>query len=355
MTSQNIKILTCGNHPSINGGITSVILQILSYDWKKYNIEMDFIPTYYGGNAVKKIIGFMLAYCKLVFKFLTNKPNIVHIHMSYKGSFYRANYIQRLCKRFGIKTIIHLHGSMFKKWYDSIDEYEQDKVRKLFETADTTIVLGDKWYEAVSYISPKANIVILNNAVHISDKNISWNKDCFKVLFMGVLIERKGVNDLIETAKLLKDRNRIEGIKFVIAGSGTDENILKKKVSDYGLNSFVEFVGWVSGENKEKYYLDSQVFILPSYNEGLPVAILEAMSYGMPIITTDVGDISSAVTNEENGYIVEPGDVKEMANHIYELYSSKNDFIKMASKSKECARSKFSDDVFFDKLRVIYC
>lgn len=354
MSLHSIKVLTCGNHPKINGGITSVISQIRSYDWKQQNIDMDFIPTYYGGNAVNKTMGFIIAYLQLVFRFITNKPDIVHVHMSYKGSFYRASIIQRLSKKFGIKTIIHLHGSTFKDWFDSIDKAEQDKVKYLFESANATIVLGDKWYKIVRDIAPKANLTILNNAVHISEKNASWDDNCFKVLFMGVLIERKGVSDLIEAAKILKEQNRLGNIRIVIAGTGSDEDFLKKKVSDYCLENFVEFAGWVSGDLKEKYYLDSQMLVLPSYNEGLPVAILEAMSYGMPIISTNVGDIELAVKDSENGYLINPGDIDAIAKCIDLISSSKDKYCRMANKSKQLARSLFSDKVFFDKLITIY-
>ena len=354
MKLQNVKVITCGNHPKVNGGITSVISQILSYDWKTHGITMDFIPTYYGGNLVKKFFGFVYAYIKLSYRFTTNKPDFVHIHMSYKGSFYRAYRIQKLCEKRGIKTIIHLHGSTFKDWYDSINDSQKEKVKLLFETASTTIVLGNKWYRVIHDIAPKANIMILNNAVHIPDKSVTWDNNCFKILFMGVLIERKGVSDLIDAIDILRNQNLLHNMKFLIAGTGNDETALRKKVIQYGIESYVEFVGWVLGKEKEKYYLDSQVFILPSYNEGLPVAILEAMSYGLPVIASDVGDVSTAVLNDENGYLIKPGDASSMAKYIYQLSTSRSKYEAMSTKSRELAETMFSDELFYEKLCSTY-
>ena len=109
--SERIKIITCGNDAQVNGGITSVISQILDYNWNEKNIDMKFIPTYYGGNPLKWGIKYIGALVKLIKEFIVDKPLAVHIHMSYKGSFYRANIIAKLCQICDVKTIIHLHGS----------------------------------------------------------------------------------------------------------------------------------------------------------------------------------------------------------------------------------------------------
>lgn len=349
-----VKVLTCGNHPSVNGGITSVISQILSFDWNKSNVEMKFHPTYYGGNVIRKTLGFVIAYFLLLLRLTFDRPDIVHIHMSYKGSFYRANMINKLCKKRGVKTIIHLHGSTFKDWFDSINDNEKKKVKALFETTDATIVLGNKWNNVVKEIAPNAHTLILNNAVHISEKNISWNDNCFKILFMGVLIQRKGVVDLLEAVNNLKSTGQFDNKKLVIAGVGKEEEALKKYVIENQLEDYIDFAGWVSGNDKEKYYLDSQCFILPSYNEGLPVAILEAMSYGLPIIATDVGDVSQAVNNHINGFLIKPGSIKEIEASIIELSSSKEKFEMMSKKSKEIAIDSFSEVYFFEKLEELY-
>jgi len=338
-----VKVLTCGNHPKINGGITSVIAQIRAFDWKNENISMSFVPTYYGNNVILMIIGFIVAYIRIIKKILLDRVEIVHIHMSYKGSFYRAMIINNLCKKLCVKTIIHLHGSTFKNWYDGLDDKEKLRVKQLFETANATIVLGHKWKKVVSDIAPNANIFVVNNSVEIPEKTVDWNNSHFGILFMGVLIE---------SIKLLRDLNQIGNMKLTIAGSGKEENRLIGLVNKYNLSQYVEFAGWVSGKDKEKYYRDNQLFVLPSYNEGLPMSILEAMSFGMPIIATDVGDVSCAV--DENGFLIKPGDIKGLSDRILKIYSSKHLFITMSKKSRELAIKNFSNSQFFNELRTIY-
>ena len=95
---KKIKVLMIGNHQSVKGGITSVIQQLLSFDWDSVGVEMKFIPTYIEASGIKKIAYFIRAYMNIEKEMRRNKPDIVHIHMSYRGSFYRKYAIHKLCK-----------------------------------------------------------------------------------------------------------------------------------------------------------------------------------------------------------------------------------------------------------------
>lgn len=94
-----IKVLMIGNDSSVHGGITSVITQLLKHDWKKENVQMDFIPTYVDRNLFLKFCFFIYSYFRIKKYLKIKRPDIVHIHMSYKGSFYRAYLIHKLCIR----------------------------------------------------------------------------------------------------------------------------------------------------------------------------------------------------------------------------------------------------------------
>ena len=116
------RVLMVGNHPSAKGGITSVISQLLAHDWDADGIEMRFIPTYIEAGALKKSLFFAAAYVRICGEMLFHRPDVVHMHMSYKGSFRRKYLIHKLCRRFGVRDVVHLHGSEFQKWYDASDE-----------------------------------------------------------------------------------------------------------------------------------------------------------------------------------------------------------------------------------------
>ncbi|SCP96235.1 glycosyltransferase family 4 protein [Anaerobium acetethylicum] len=347
-----VKVLMVGNDSSVKGGITSVITQMLSHDWVADGVEMKFIPTYIEANNFKKIIFFEKAYSKIKTEIKTNKPDVVHIHMSYKGSFTRKFLIHKLCRNNGIPDIIHLHGSEFKKWYDSSNQKKQKEIRTLLKEASAFIVLGEKWNKVIKEIEPTTNTVVVNNTVHIPEETVKWAEP-LNILFLGVLIKRKGVSDLLKATKLLKDDLGNNKFKIIIAGSGAEEENLKNEFEELKIDDVVNFVGWTDGEKKQKLLRECQMLVLPSYNEGLPIAILEAMSYGMPIVATDVGDISSAVIDGDNGYLVDPGDVKQLTNAIKKLINI-DEFTKLSVGSKSICYNNFSDSLYFKRLLDLY-
>jgi len=123
---------------------------------------------------------------------------------------------------------------------------------------------------------------------------------------LGKVGEGKGIFDLIET--VYKNQNFFtEKIEIMIGGDGEIDR-LKQEIKEYRLEETIKYIGWVSGTKKDKLLANADVYLLPSYNEGLPISILEAMSYKKPIISTDVGGISTIVKNGFNGFLIEAGD-----------------------------------------------
>ena len=348
------KVLMVGNHPSVKGGITSVINQLLEHDWSAYNIEMCFIPTYSETNNIKKTLFFFVAYIKILSVFLFQRPDVVHMHMSYKGSFKRKYMLHRLCRCFKIRDVIHLHGSEFEKWYLASDTALQAKIRRLLFESSVFVVLGEKWNQTIKRIEPETNTVVVSNTVCIPREKITWNGEDKQILFLGVLIRRKGVDDLLQAIAQLVQSNRDVGMKFVIAGSGEEESALRRKSKELGLDDFVSFLGWTQGKEKDKLFLKSHLLVLPSYNEGLPISILEAISYGMPVVATDVGDISSAVMEGKNGYLIQPGDINGLADRIEQVFASISDYQAMSQESRKLAEQRFSDATYFAQMKACY-
>lgn len=351
---KKIKVLIVGSDSSVKGGITSVIDRFLNYKWDDIDIEL--LPTYIEGSKIKRVLFFFRAIAKYIKKLMKNDFDIAHIHMSYKGSFYRKYLIVKMSNLFKRTTILHLHGSEFEIFYNKSNKIIKRLIRDIFECCDSVIVLGKVWESVVKEIAPKSNINIFNNAVNIPDYRVEWNEDKINILFLGVLIKRKGIYELIEAIKVLNQEGTIKekGLNFVIGGSGPEEERIKEIISDYNLEHCVQMSGWVNGALKEKLLKKSQVFILPSYNEGLPMAILEAMSYGIPVISTNVGSIAEVVKEGITGTLIKKGNVEEI---IYSINNEISDVISWNKKSKMCKEiieNNFSENIYFENIRNLY-
>lgn len=351
-----LRVITVGNAPSVKGGITSVISQILSHNWNEQGIEMSFIPTFEGGNTVRKVWAFIKGYLQLQKACKKGLVDVVHIHMSHNGSFTRKYIIHKLCKKYGVADIIHLHSSGFVEFYDNSDESRKGKIRELLTGCNCVVALGKEWEQRVKRIAPKAKIQVMNNTVHIPEICTNQNSDCINFLYLGVLVKRKGVIDLLKAIKNLKDNGILDEKKvaFNIGGTGECEDELKNYVKENSLTSHVNFLGWVAGEEKAKQLQANQVLVLPSYNEGLPIAILEAISYGMPVVATNVGSVEEAVHDGVNGFLYQAGDVDALTESLRRMICSPEFRIKMADASRMLARNEFNDTQYFDSLDTLY-
>lgn len=354
MKKNKVKILIVGSDLSVKGGITSVIERFLKNKWN--HIEVELHPTYVEGSILKKIIFFFKSIIDYTFKVIKKDFDIAHIHMSYKGSFFRKWIVVKISKTFNRKIVLHLHGSEFEVFYNSSSKIVKNMIKSIFEDSDRVIVLGEKWEHIIRSISKNAKIEIFNNAVEIPKEKVTWCNNEINILFLGVLIKRKGVYDLIESIRILKNNGTIDNKKlnFIIGGAGSEEKQINELINKYKLHECVEMKGWVSGQLKKELIKKAQLFILPSYNEGLPMAILETMSYGMPVISTDVGSISEVVKNNYTGFLIKPGEKENMASLITEIIGDQFEWEKMSQNCKNEIFTKFNENVYFKDIENLY-
>lgn len=347
-----IRILICGSSRMEKGGMNSVIEQLMGHKWNK-KLQISYLATHISGNAIKKAIFFGKAYIRLYCLIIRNKFDMIHIHMSYKGSFYRKYWIAKLCNRYHKKVILHLHGSEFKDFYYSGGRTLQNKVAELFSIVDCTIALGEAWKNFILSIAPKAYVRVISNAIPMPEYAIRKRHENVVFLFLGALIPRKGVMDLLIVANQLV-LSGMNHFTVLIAGDGEERARLKQYCRKNGLDKNVKFLGWVDHFRKKELFSKSDVFVLPSYNEGLPIAILEAISYGLPVISTNVGSIQEAVIDGKNGYLYNPGNIDKLGDYIKIMIEDKENWEIFSKYSRKIAEESFSEEKFFHEIEKVY-
>lgn len=349
------RIMMVGNAKCVKGGITTVISFLRRHDWKNDGILVKFIPTYISNNNLIEILFYAAAYIRILFTMIIWKPNLVHIHMSYRGSFKRAYYIYKLAKICRIRIIVHLHGSEFKKWYYECNLKTREKITRLITDSNYFVVLGEKWKSFIYDIAPKANIIVARNTVEFPVERAVYDSDKCIFTFTGVLIKRKGVDILLDAiSKCMLDK-KCQHYKFYIAGVGEEELSLKTKTNDMQLGGSVSFLGWVNDLERKELLCESRALILPSYNEGLPMSILEALSFGVPVIATSVGSIGEAIKNGHNGFMVDAGNSDMLAECIKKIgMMDEKKWGTMSNNSRDVILEKFSSKKYIDTFKSIY-
>lgn len=348
-----MKILMCGNHSRNNGGMTTIIRQINAFNWTDKGIELRFIPTYYPGNFFKKFFYFGQAFLKIVLCLITWQPNSIHTHLSSGASILRNRIICYFAHLFNVKTIVHMHGSQFRDYYMWQDERSKKGIINFLKDADLLIVLGNKWREFILDICPKSNVFVLNNSVEIPKKITRNRKEIFCILYSGVLIDRKGIIYLLEALKKMIE-NGENKVFLKIAGSGEKQEELQNYCINNDINNYVDFLGWVDTKKMNNLYQWADVLVLPSFNEGLPMAIIEAMANALPIVATDVGSVAEAVIDNYNGFLCTKGSAESLYEKIKRLYESEDTLFCFSENSYRLAKDKFALSVFYEKLAKIY-
>lgn len=207
-------------------------------------------------------------------------------------------------KMFGIPFMLYILGS---DWYIARDKRFQGQMFRFgIRRCGTLITQSHVIERDVLERFPEATIEVIPNGLTLPDKRSKGDK----IVYLGRLVEVKGVRYLIEAVKGIPDCPEV-----IIAGAGPEGKTLKEMAA--GMN--IRFVGRVL--NIEDVFMESGIFVLPSLSEGLPQAMLEAMSYGIPVIATTVGGVPDVVEHGRTGFLIEPGNPGEIRKYLEMLLS----------------------------------
>ncbi len=323
------------------GGIDSVIQGYVDnglFDNKKHTR----IASHQGKSKWHDLYLFISVTFKLLYLCIKEKDLILHCHMSYKGSFFRKLLFVAIAKVLKHKSIVHLHGSEFKDYYANSGSLRKKLIIWLIKSVDEFVVLSDSWQEFILSIADRKTLVI-NNYVDI--EKIDLKRKANQILFLGAFIQRKGIYDLIKAVSKLPDDCHLH-----ICGAGENEEV-QQLTDQLAMNTSITNHGWVNAEQKTQLLSECSVFILPSYNEGLPMVIIEAMACEIPIISTPVGGIPEVIIEGETGYLVEPGDIDAITKKLNYVLTCDS---QVTSKAKEYYSVHFSSKTVLPKWEYLY-
>jgi glycosyltransferase involved in cell wall biosynthesis len=356
-------VLIIGAYPPPYGGIGVFVRDLLNSPVKDH-FNLLFLRTAKRTSKKKPFLKKFAREIKDAFslvRYLLKDKNIkiVHIHTSSYLGFWRYSIHVLISKMFGKPVILHIHGAEFDKFYNMQNMIGKLYIRIVFNVVDKIIVLSSIWKNFYSHFVPQSKLRVVPNAIYVESFKIRQHAskdDEVKFLFLSNLERRKGVNEILQTAdSIFSTDEKTKKIHFSFVGRPMEEEV------QAGLKNFIrkypDKISWTKYvTNKEKIDIlsNSDVFLLPSYAEGLPISILEAMAAGLSIISTPVGSISEVIKNGENGFLIPPGDADTLKEKILELASNKDLRKEIGERNSELVKEKYSWNKIAEKIMEVY-
>lgn len=343
LSSPYKNILYVGpDHRNHRGGIGAV-LSIYSRNITPFN----FIPTLSYRNKFYELIFFSGSLFKLIFLLAWNrKIRIVHIHGAKDGSILRKFFICFVAKKMFFKKIIfHIHAGGFNEYYAQRGKVYRYMCRFLINNTEALVVLSDRWNDFFrKNFRIKRLLVIRNPVEHKPAPPLrKVNKQEVVFLFLGRIADHKGVFDLVNL--VTEEQHLLRGKCRFLIGGNHEVDRLKQEIEKGGIGDMMEYIGWVQNDDKDRFFQMSDYFILPTYEEGMPMTILEAFSYGKPVITTPVGSIPEVVEHNKNGILFMPGDMIHLKKILLETINDRSKYDCMRKYAMNTAEHYYPESI----------
>lgn len=342
-----MRVLMVGPDQRAKGGIASVIAMYEQAGL--FADDIRFMASTGDGSLLGRMMRFVVFLVRYVQVLMRPELELVHVHLAVRGSLLRKSCVMELARCFGKKVILHFHGAQFLVFYEQSPFYLKALIRRMFAAADWVLALNQTCREHMVDATGARVRVLYNPAVLRYPVRQQAGGGMVNFLFMGRLGARKGVFDIIEAARLLHASN----VAIYLYGDG-DINEVRRRIAMADVGNKVFLQGWIHGADKHRAFEQAQVLLLPSYNEGMPMAVLEAMAYGMPVIATPVGGVPDAVQHGYTGYLVHPGDVVSLARKMDLLAASESRRVAMGQAGFDKAAREFEVSRILRALRALY-
>ena len=297
------KIVHVGPGLAVRGGVSAV--ERLIIDSICRHVQVEHVATMEDGGILRRVRVFGAALWRIHSILRDKRPCIFHVHFASRGSTLRKCIISLMVLRASGWLVLHAHGAGFDSFFSNLPRPLQDRVARIFRRSHGFVVLSTQWQEfyATRLALRRDRIQIMINPTDpmcpVPDRR---RRDSVQFLFLGRIGDRKGAFELLDAYRALPATSRAKA-RIVFAGDGRVEELRRR--ADIDPNVVVHT--WLDHEERNHLLAASDVLVLPSHQEGVPMVILEAMAYGLPVIATPVGGIPDVIRHGREGLLVELG------------------------------------------------
>lgn len=349
--SAKAHVVMIGTALETQGGVSAVV-DVLRQGGLFERCKVEYIASHRDGGIPAKLTAAFSGWLRCMSRLVCRRVSLLHVHMASRASFWRKLMFILPAMALRVPVIVHLHGAEFRQFYaEESPQALRRLIRFVFEKASRVIVLSEGWKNWAMSVFPAARVVSIYNPVTLPELAPFSKRETTTLLFLGRIGERKGVFDLIDALGRLNDR--IPNLRLLMGGDG-DLEAARQHAEANGSSERVELLGWVRGAEKQALLERAAVYVLPSYNEGLPMSVLEAMAAGLPVVSTPVGGIPEAVSDGVEGFLVAPGDINMLSDRLARLLGDAGLRRGMGEAARRKVEAVFSVERIVPQLEAVY-
>jgi glycosyltransferase involved in cell wall biosynthesis len=350
MTSPySTSLLMLGAAPETRGSIAAVVEAYRAHGlFRRWPIE--YIVTHGDGTRLERAAIAVKGLQRFGERLARERRVAVHIHTAARGNFWRDLPYLLAAIAAGRPLLVQIHGAGFERFYHRCDTAARALIRFVLDRASAVVVATDSRRSWVRSICRNANALsVPNPAAGIDAARAPESRPM--VLFLGKLRQSKGIFDLLQAVAAVRDT--VPDVKLVCAGDG-ERIAVARQAERLGIADAVKFTGWVGPSGKRALLENAAVYALPSYDEALPMSLLEAMGAGLPVIASPVGGIQEVVVDGVTGLLVAPGDTRTLERLLARLLTDKALAARIGAAARESVRLRYAPDRAVPRIEALY-
>ncbi|MGH8229802.1 MAG: glycosyltransferase family 4 protein [Steroidobacteraceae bacterium] len=353
------SVLMVGTDPAGPGGISAVVQGYLEGGLFE-RFPCVYVTTHRQGSRPLKLRTAIRGWLAVAFDLVRLPAPLVHVQMASRASFWRKTLVCLMARARRRPYLLHVHGGEFVEFYEhECSRTAQRVVRSVLAHASLVIALSEEWRRALARICPQAVIEVVPNAVRLPAApdtsrpapRRGASGAASTVLFLGDVCRAKGALDLVRAVARIA--GHFPQLRLVCAGRGATEQV-RALARELGVSERVHCPGWLERERKRAALAEAAVFALPSYAEGMPMALLEAMSWGLPVVASGVGGIPQVIRSEVNGLLIDAGNVEGLAAALARLLADAELRVRLGMAARATIEAQFALEGTLARLGAIY-